>query len=81
MSNYLNTCKQNQPLDYLVDVVPTRNAIKIFLGGTLSATIRIWFQRYQQRQRLTSLSERMLKDIGITREQATQEAEKPFWAK
>jgi len=81
MSNYLNTCKQIQPLDQLVDVLPTHNAIKVFLGGPLSTAIRIWIQRYQQRQRLTTLSERMLKDIGITREQATQEAEKPFWAK
>jgi uncharacterized protein YjiS (DUF1127 family) len=45
----------------------------------LTNTLRTWIQRHRQRQRLASLSLRMLKDVGITPEQAAREARKPFW--
>ena len=34
------------------------------------ALIKMWCQRYHQRKRLAQLDERMLKDIGITPEEA-----------
>ena len=42
-----------------------------------------WFdlalQRYQQRKQLVKLDDRLLKDIGISREQVSHEVNKPFW--
>jgi uncharacterized protein YjiS (DUF1127 family) len=36
-------------------------------------------QRRRQRNALLELSDRQLKDIGVTREQAQKEGHKPFW--
>jgi len=36
-------------------------------------------ERWRQRQALLELDDRLLRDIGISREQAIQEADKPFW--
>lgn len=38
-----------------------------------------WFARQRTRRALEQLDDRMLNDIGITREQALREAGKPFW--
>ncbi len=38
-----------------------------------------WIERTSQRRALAELDERMLRDIGITRVEATRECEKPFW--
>jgi len=35
--------------------------------------------RWQQRQALLDLEDRLLDDIGITREEAQRQARKPFW--
>ncbi len=35
--------------------------------------------RCRQRQDLLELDDRLLADLGLTREQARREAEKPFW--
>ena len=42
---------------------------------------QLWFELEKARQRglLKDLDDRMLKDLGITREQADREARKPFW--
>ena len=40
---------------------------------------RLGGERYRQRRQLMELDDRQLKDIGITREQAEQEARKPIW--
>jgi uncharacterized protein YjiS (DUF1127 family) len=37
------------------------------------------YARWQQRQNLRDLDDRLLRDIGITRHQAEREASKPFW--
>jgi uncharacterized protein YjiS (DUF1127 family) len=37
------------------------------------------FQRQHQRQALLELEDHLLDDLGLTREQAEQEARKPFW--
>jgi uncharacterized protein YjiS (DUF1127 family) len=37
------------------------------------------YARAEQRRRLADLDERMLKDVGITPEQAREESAKPWW--
>lgn len=44
--------------------------------------IRMWMQRARQRQALAHLAElgpHLLRDIGVSYEEARREAEKPFW--
>ncbi len=41
--------------------------------------LRMWRQRSQQRRALAQLNDFMLKDIGISRSDASNEANKPFW--
>jgi uncharacterized protein YjiS (DUF1127 family) len=38
-----------------------------------------WTERNRQRRALLSLSDTMLRDIGISRADAMMEGEKPFW--
>jgi len=42
-------------------------------------SLQIDRQRYQQRKQLMEMDYRQLKDIGITPEEAKQEARKPIW--
>ena len=43
--------------------------------------IGVWRERRRMRRHLTLLSEHMLQDIGVSRADVVQEAEKPFWRK
>ena len=45
----------------------------------LYATIVVWQQRYELRQHLLEMDDRLLDDIGFSRVQANREAAKPFW--
>jgi uncharacterized protein YjiS (DUF1127 family) len=49
----------------------------------LASTIRRWVARLQQRRALREIAERndhhLLKDIGVSQEEAFREADKPFW--
>ena len=45
----------------------------------LVATLLRWQERARQRAALAALDDRMLKDIGLTRADVTQEVSKPFW--
>ena len=50
-------------------------------GGWLR-TLGVWIDRSRQRGQLGELAELndyLLKDIGVSREQAMREAAKPFW--
>lgn len=38
-----------------------------------------WYERWRQRQALMRLDDHLLKDIGLSRADAEQEATKPFW--
>jgi uncharacterized protein YjiS (DUF1127 family) len=38
-----------------------------------------WRRRARERAQLREMSERLLRDIGVTRAQASEEAGKPFW--
>ncbi|MBT4889787.1 MAG: DUF1127 domain-containing protein [Rhodospirillales bacterium] len=41
--------------------------------------VAMWSFRYQQRRALKTMSDHVLRDIGLSREQARTEARKPFW--
>ncbi len=43
------------------------------------AILRVWCQRARGRRALADLDERLLRDIGVTRNQALREARKPVW--
>jgi uncharacterized protein YjiS (DUF1127 family) len=45
----------------------------------LRAAYKLGRERYRQRRQLMEMDDRQLKDIGITRDQAEQEARKPIW--
>jgi uncharacterized protein YjiS (DUF1127 family) len=49
------------------------------LPGKLWATIRTWIARRRQRSALAELDDHLLKDIGVSREDALREVDKPFW--
>ncbi|MBV9014477.1 MAG: DUF1127 domain-containing protein [Alphaproteobacteria bacterium] len=42
-------------------------------------TVRIWRRRMRERDQLSRLDDRMLKDIGMTRTEAIRLSSKPFW--
>ena len=52
--------------------------IRSLLARGLDA-LRTWQQRSRERCDLLSLSERLLRDIGLSRAAVEQEACKPFW--
>ena len=41
--------------------------------------ILVWLDRIAKRRRLSAMSERELKDIRLSRIDASQECRKPFW--
>ena len=41
--------------------------------------LQVWLQRRQQRRQLRTLSDSMLKDIGISRADVEYETSQPFW--
>jgi uncharacterized protein YjiS (DUF1127 family) len=45
----------------------------------LIALLKTWRRRAYERQMLVTMSDAMLRDIGITRCDAMNEASKPFW--
>lgn len=57
-------------------------AITTFLSTAVlraTCTMQVWQERARQRRALSTLSNRMLMDIGIDRVAANVEASKPFW--
>ncbi len=48
-------------------------------ASRMVALLLQWQGLARQRRRLGQLSEHMLADIGISRAEAQQEAERPFW--
>ena len=52
----------------------------LYLTAKRWATFAIrCLERHRQRKALLGLDGRLLRDIGVTREQAVREAKKPFW--
>ena len=54
-------------------VTPARVAVKV------AVLLTIWCERYRTRQALKQLTSEQLKDVGLTRHEAEQEAERPFF--
>ena len=55
-------------------------------GGTsvqrlksILAMLNLWLQRCHQRRQLARLDDRLLRDIGLDRDQVRAELAKPFW--
>jgi len=46
---------------------------------SLFATLRVWRRRLRERDQLSRMDDRLLKDIGITRAEALRLSDKPFW--
>lgn len=53
--------------------------ISVRSRGDLREILSVWRDRARQRRRLTSLDDRLLRDIGLDRLDAMREAGKPFW--
>jgi uncharacterized protein YjiS (DUF1127 family) len=49
------------------------------LSGRWAYTLRVWRGRARQRKALKRLDDRLLDDVGLSREQARRETAKPFW--
>ncbi len=64
---------------------PDARAPLALVGGAWAAIVRLvellaeWQARERQRHELRSLSDYMLKDIGLSRADVEREASKPFW--
>ncbi len=56
-----------------------RTADGAILLGPLYALLLEWRNRLRQRQQLADMDERLLRDIGLTRAEASEEYRKPFW--
>lgn len=54
-----------------------RQAMRAVAG--LAALIWRWTCRHRQRRDLSDLSDWQLRDLGLTRDEAEEEARKPFW--
>lgn len=55
----------------------TANLRRLFFASLQS--LRLWYERSSQRRRLAQLDDHLLRDIGIDRVAAMEEAYKPFW--
>lgn len=45
----------------------------------ITKKIKYWMERSHQRKQLAKLDDRMLNDIGLSREQVKKEISQPFW--
>jgi len=54
-------------------VVLSRAVVKVV------QTLLVWDERHVQRRALASLDDAMLKDMGLSRADVSQEIAKPFW--
>lgn len=57
----------------------TSARIKTKKPSNLFSTLLIWRARHKSRQQLAALEPHILKDIGISAEEARLESLKPFW--
>ncbi|WP_407315759.1 DUF1127 domain-containing protein [Pseudomonas sp. nanlin1] len=56
----------------------SRSTFRDFWLGAVGRLLR-WYALARQRQQLASLSDRALKDVGLSRADIYQEAQRPFW--
>ncbi|MFC4351574.1 DUF1127 domain-containing protein [Fodinicurvata halophila] len=59
---------------------PTRyRTILLRLLIVVLETPVVWMERWEHRQKLRELDDRILHDVGLSRADIYQEARKPFW--
>ena len=56
---------------------PSPEVTELFQGA--AALVRCWVRRVRERAELARLDHRMLRDIGVTPNEAERECNKPFW--
>ena len=79
MTNYFNSYK-TAPVEAFLPRINKADSPSITERLLVSLmTVSVWRERARQRRALKSLSDELLRDIGITRQQALLEAKKPFW--
>lgn len=49
------------------------------IAAVVVGRIALWHARARERRALSELDEHMLRDIGLTRSEAYEESERPFW--
>jgi uncharacterized protein YjiS (DUF1127 family) len=49
------------------------------LGSAAVRVIWFWMERSRQRRALADLDDRLLRDIGLARDEARRECANPFW--
>ncbi len=75
MTNYID----RRELPYLSYRATKPSARPADLISHLLTTLDRWHQRSRQRRQLDMLDDRLLRDIGVDRASAREEAAKPFW--
>ncbi len=72
--------KINSPLVEYLSIHGALSKISLLSGLKLTSNkIAFWMARSRQRKQLATLDARLLKDIGLTKEEVQQEIAKPFW--
>jgi uncharacterized protein YjiS (DUF1127 family) len=74
-------CSTGRPVVLRHKEVPARSAISS-RGRSWLHTIALWIARSQQRRALEEiarLNDHLLKDIGVSKDEALREVAKPFW--
>jgi uncharacterized protein YjiS (DUF1127 family) len=54
------------------------NGLYLFLIRAADSLL-IWYDRSRERRALLSLDDHMLRDVGLSRAEISNEASKPFW--
>ena len=49
------------------------------LGGAAVRAVWSWMERSRQRRALAEVDDHLLRDIGLTRDEARRESSSPFW--
>ena len=74
----IGTCSYPLDLSHFSGPTTAERTDRIRPGHWLS-TIVAMHERWRQRQALMELDDRLLADIGISRDERRAELEKPFW--
>ena len=53
--------------------------VRLWIVLCVAPTLTLWRARRHQRAALAELEPHQLRDLGLRREQALREADKPFW--
>ncbi|MGF1799364.1 DUF1127 domain-containing protein [Vibrio gigantis] len=53
--------------------------LSLLSGKKFYSKLKVYLQNRRTRKRLAELSDHLLEDVGITREQANEEVRRPFW--